>query len=75
MKITVQLLVFCICCLGWQAASAQAEQVSVADFGLKPDTRENAVPYVKKALEACRFSKQAVIVFPKGRYDFWPQHC
>lgn len=28
--------------------------ISVADFGLKPDTRENAVAYVQKAIEACR---------------------
>ncbi|MDR2764445.1 MAG: right-handed parallel beta-helix repeat-containing protein [Tannerella sp.] len=75
MKRTIQYLTLSICCFGWQIAAAQTEKVSVADFGLKPDTRENAVPYVKKALEACRHSKNAVIVFPRGRYDFWPQHC
>jgi hypothetical protein len=75
MRKTVQYLTFCICCLGWQAAAAQTETVSVADFGLKPDTRENAVPYVQKAIDACRNSRHATIVFPAGRYDFWPQHC
>jgi hypothetical protein len=55
--------------------SLKAQTVSMADFGLKPGTRENAVPYVKKALEACKGKAQATLVFPKGRYDFWPQHC
>jgi hypothetical protein len=53
----------------------KAQKISVADFGLKPDTRENAVPYVQKALEACKGKAQATLVFPKGRYDFWPQYC
>jgi hypothetical protein len=52
-----------------------ADTVSIAAFGLKPDTRENAVPYVQKALDSCRSLHDAVLVFPKGRYDFWPQHC
>jgi len=51
------------------------DTVSVADFGLKPDTRENATPYVQKALEACKSTNGSVLVFPKGRYDFWPQDC
>jgi len=58
----------------WQYCSA-TDTVSVVTFGLKPDTRENAVPYVQKALDACRNRNDVVLVFPKGRYDFWPQHC
>ncbi|GHT59575.1 alpha-1,3-galactosidase B [Spirochaetia bacterium] len=49
------------------------QTLSIADFGLKPDTRKNAVPFVQKALAAC--TEGAVLVFPKGRYDFWPHHC
>ena len=52
-----------------------AQTISVADFGLKPDTRENAVPFVQKAIEACRKNNKPILIFPKGRYDFWPQHC
>ena len=51
------------------------DTISIATFGLKPDTRENAVPYVQKALEVCRKEKNPILVFPTGRYDFWPQHC
>ena len=48
--------------------------ISVADFGLKPDSRVNSVPYVRKALEACRKQPASTLFFPKGRYDFWPQY-
>jgi hypothetical protein len=70
--ISVFLLCFCPVCL-----FAQDEQtiISITSFGLKPDTRENAVPYVQKALEACKGKTNPVLVFPEGRYDFWPQHC
>ena len=52
-----------------------AETVSIADFGLKPDTRENAVPAVKRAMAACAVKTGVTLVFPKGRYDFFPQDC
>ncbi|MDR1982080.1 MAG: alpha-1,3-galactosidase B, partial [Tannerellaceae bacterium] len=56
-------------------AGVSAQSVSVADFGLKPDTRENAVPFVQKALAHCKEKGIPMLVFPKGRYDFWPHHC
>jgi hypothetical protein len=56
-------------------AGLGAQRVSVADFGLKPDTRENAVPYVRRALEHCKANGVATLIFPRGRYDFWPHHC
>jgi hypothetical protein len=64
-----------VCLLTPMLYPIQAQTVSVADFGLKPDTRENAVPFVQKALEACKGKERPTLVFPKGRYDFWPQHC
>ena len=48
--------------------------ISIADFGLLPDTRENATPFVRKAMESIT-GKDVTLYFPKGRYDFWPQHC
>lgn len=48
--------------------------ISVTNFGVRPNSRENAVLGVRKALEACRQGKGATLVFPKGRYDFWAQH-
>lgn len=55
-------------------AAAAARTVNVTDFGVRPDSRENAVAGVRKAIEACQGAEAAVLVFPKGRYDFWPQH-
>jgi len=57
------------------SALSATDTISVASFGLKPDSRENATPYLLKALEACKGKAAPVLVFPKGRYDFWPQHC
>jgi len=47
----------------------------VTDFGAIPNSRTNAVVAVQRALEAARQVDRPVIVFPKGRYDFWPQHA
>lgn len=49
--------------------------ISVADFGLKPNSRVNATPYVQKAIEACRQQPGSTLIFPKGRYDFWAQYA
>jgi hypothetical protein len=54
-------------------ATAQ-DTVRITDFGYKPNSRENAVPFVNKALTACKGKARPVLVFPKGRYDFWPQY-
>lgn len=51
------------------------EVVSMEKFGLRPDSRENATPYVRKALDACKGKTDVILSFPKGRYDFWPHHC
>ena len=51
------------------------DTISVRDFGLFPNTRENAAPYVIEAIKACRMSQDPVLIFPEGRYDFWPDDC
>ena len=56
-------------------SSAAQDTINVADFGLKPDTLENAVRIVQKALEFCKTKNDPVLVFPKARYDFWPQYA
>ncbi len=56
-------------------AYSNPDTVNVGRFGLMPDSRINAVPFMQKALEACRGKANPVIYFPKGRYDFWPNHC
>lgn len=56
-------------------AVAAATVVSVNSFGLKPDSRVNATPYVIKALQECKKHPEAVLTFDKGRYDFWEAHA
>lgn len=51
------------------------DTVRVTDFGVQPGSRMNAVPGVQKAVEVCNTKKHAVLVFPKDRYDFWPQYA
>lgn len=86
MKKTLTLLL-CFISLGAQHVCSQIEStpienaaqpakiISVGDFGLRPNSRINAVPYVQKALEACRKHPGSVLKFPKGRYDFWAAHA
>lgn len=50
------------------------DTIQVTEYGLKPNSRINAVRAVKNALEACRAKENPVLVFPKGRYDFWPEY-
>jgi hypothetical protein len=54
---------------------ATGKVISVAQFGVEPDSRVNAVKGVQAAIEACRMEASATLVFPKGRYDFWPQYA
>ena len=55
--------------------AADNDTVFVKQFGLLPDTRENAVKAVQQALEFCKTKQHPVLVFTKGRYDFWPQYA
>ena len=51
-----------------------AKGVSVTNFGVRPNSRINAVKAVRAAIEACRGKEGMTVIFPKGRYDFWAQH-
>ena len=50
------------------------DTVRITDYGYTPGSRVNAVPYVLKALNDCRTKNNPVLIFPNGRYDFWPQY-
>ncbi|MDX9882381.1 MAG: hypothetical protein RBS73_09965 [Prolixibacteraceae bacterium] len=64
-----------LCCfLQVQSNATPADTIRITDFGITPNSRVNAVPAVQAALNACRGKENVVLVFPKGRYDFWPQH-
>jgi len=44
--------------------------INVADFGLKPNSKENAIPSIIKAIAECKKHPNAILKFEKGRYDF-----
>lgn len=55
------------------AAHARAgETLSVADFGARADDQSDTTPALRAALEKCRATRATKLVFPPGRYDFWP---
>lgn len=53
--------------------SAQGQTISVADFGILPDTYENVTLRIQKVIDHALKHNQSRLVFPKGRYDFWPE--
>jgi hypothetical protein len=56
------------------AASATAQKIFLAtDFGVKPNSFENASPGISKAIEACKSSHQVTLLLPAGRIDLWPE--
>jgi len=48
-------------------------RISIADFGLRPNTGQDARPFIVKALNVCKQTPQATLYFPQGRYDFFPE--
>ena len=65
------ILISLIILLGNQVTEISARQISIAQFGLMPNTGENAVPYIRKAIQECKTLPDATLYFPKGRYDFF----
>lgn len=52
-------------------ASAPRVTINAADHGVLPDGSDATRP-LKAALAACAQSGAQRLVFPRGRYDFWP---
>jgi hypothetical protein len=49
------------------------DTIRVADFGARVNSRKNVTGAVKAAMEEARKRENPLILFEKGRYDFWPQ--
>lgn len=65
-------LIFLILLFFGLARHAQAQAISVADFGVRAGSFADAVEGVKRAIAACKAQPGATLVFPRGRYDFYP---
>ena len=46
--------------------------VYITDYGYVPNSTNNVIPVLNKAIEEASLHDSATIIFPKGRYDFWP---
>ena len=51
---------------------AQNPQVIITDFGSNPNDGKNVVMAIRNALKVCAGKDTSILVFPTGRYDFWP---
>jgi len=61
---------------GEQNKKRRAKILSIKKFAGKADSYTNTTPAIIKAIEkAKKISGNIIIDFPKGRYDFYPQHC
>lgn len=65
----------CLSLLLWFAGCTD-KGYNLADYGLKPDSKENASPLMAKALQEiaakCDGEKTIRVSLPRGRYDFYP---
>ncbi|MDR2039908.1 MAG: right-handed parallel beta-helix repeat-containing protein [Bacteroidales bacterium] len=61
------------------SSCSQKEIYHLSDYGLHPDSRENASPLFAAALENiwqnCDKHKKIWIILPAGRYDFYPEQA
>ncbi|MDR1121049.1 MAG: right-handed parallel beta-helix repeat-containing protein [Dysgonamonadaceae bacterium] len=48
------------------------EVINVADWGIHPNTFEDATAKLQQVIAACRNKPDVILTFPPGRYDFWP---
>lgn len=67
---TQLFILFLFCC-----KISLAQDIDVKEFGVVPNTFADVTAGVAKAIEASKQQPGSRIVFPKGRYDFWPDRA
>ena len=53
------------------AEKSKVLEISVVDYGISPNTKQNITPDINKLIESL-YDDPVRIIFPKGRYDFYP---
>lgn len=64
---------FCLFCPTSMAYSADTTIVRATDFGVRPNSFENASAALQKALLYCKDKPGARLELPAGRIDLWPE--
>jgi hypothetical protein len=57
----------------FHAVLSFATVINIGDYGLKPNTDKNAIPYLEKALNDAKQYSSCTIIFSKGTYHFHPE--
>ena len=70
-KLNVFFLSVAVACFLCVSTSIGATEVLVTDFGVSPNSFQDATPGLKKAIRVCQENPGSRLIFPKGRYDFW----
>ena len=73
-------LVCCLFLLASCAGKSTGKTVyNLADYGIRPDTKENISPLIAKAIQDIRQEvpegQEITILLPAGRYDFYPDQA
>ena len=55
--------------------TSESQLVNMSNFGLTGDSEADATLAVMAALEQCREKDQPLLVFPQGRYHFYPEYA
>lgn len=55
------------------SVSEASGAIDITAFGVRPDSGEDQSLAVYRAIQHCRTIPGAVLRFPPGRYDFWPE--
>ncbi|MDP4184028.1 MAG: right-handed parallel beta-helix repeat-containing protein [Bacteroidota bacterium] len=68
-------LIICTVIIPFFGYSQSIDTIKVCDYGIKPNMFEDVAINVVKAINACKNKKNPMLVFEKGRYDFYPAHA
>ncbi len=52
---------------------AGSHTVKVSEYGIRPNTKENTIPLLKKLLEDNKNHKSLTLIFERGCYDFYAE--
>lgn len=69
MKKSICLLILSSCLL---TISYAQQIINIGALGLKPNSNDSAIPFLKKALQQAKQYPSSKIIFPKGIYHFIP---
>lgn len=69
-----RLVVLALLVVSSVKGQSSRDTVYVSDY-VKPNTYENCVEGIQKAIDVCRNRGAKVLSFEKGRYDIWPENA